>query len=1273
MCGCQRQRGSFQSPKVTKPHINTGTPNENTDINVKMCEASSAAAKAFSVVTFKALDYVLENSTRLRVATNLLALPTPYLPETSDLNPHSSNLSDSTYRTPWVTEKLLFNAKSDVEVIPSSNPDPLKHCDQDQNDCLLNELQINNPYLFLPVELIPTDHLSQMKRRLPSLKDKLSRLGILPVADPLLGSTGRVISEDAMFSCFRHCSPYEKPPDVDTTNIQTCAFGHEEFVKESLMEGENFGVSKDSRRDRRTSLESREVSSICEPQADESRADFQPLREALRVVKLETEGFTGGGNKLVLQVGTGTPQVFLGSSLEFTESLAYEFPTTGVEEMEVFRKLLPERVDEKGFSAQTNDVKTGTGDCKTEQSSRGFELVLSSRQNVRDNDKSQMLKRRQPEKDVDPLSSFMMLRSQQALQVAVTPQSSDTTAAEEKQVNTQIELPTPPEQKKTPASMSMARDASRVQKRAAQWSSLLIRRPDSQPNCQERPGCRVIQVQATDSQQRAYRELLAFAQPCLSSARKLGLSFLSWGDFSCLAPDQTHFLLKQQERALCRTPAHNVEVLRDLELLFSQAALIHVLVTVKELLLKCDLGTAVVYLTEASEASAEQSLQKLLKKLKVILYLSKKNQESNFKLLELQRFLSEWLHSSNRQTAKKVSVYQQDIQYTSRILVILSVDCDESRSVIISSLSQVVGAATSVCPEEGKKKLNGASVVSSMCNADCLVVYEQHIGPDFPWSCFSVVVEFDHPGQAPWSTICSERSISHFTFNTIISDADTEQTLWCLEDSVPFIVFVTEGLLNRPLLLQTLESSFNVTVLERNHCPTLQMLGGIQNYEVITVDESTAIVFQVEDELGQERASEGLVMRLTALSLQYSCCWLILHCPDSQGGGFSSEAFSNLVLIYSSLVLFSMKSEDLDVKVLIVSEVLQTAKLIKQICFTTMMSSDRDPLKYLNRDWLVVIPSQEEKCLSQFACINPLVGQLMLSRAPSLQWLLRAPLTQLKDRLPDVPHKVLKRRVQIPETVRQLSLTRITRSARQKALLTHAGELMNSLDPDLFSSKHNTSFLFGPANAEDSISKQDSESAVFTLDPSCSFGGPGVHLQRSWTSSDLWREGHMSPFWRSRAGAAGRVVERVEDVWSPTAPPDDYSSYRPAAVSPLNLESAFSYSPTLQQAVCQFPRNPVACSDSQPSHRHHLTWSLSPLTDFSSGPDQTGKDFLSRDGGMIAVSANYGSRCWKGQERKRGEEAPGLVDSESTPVKRARWSYDRVPGRSDGQTRLRLF
>lgn len=39
-------------------------------------------------------------------------------------------------------------------------------------------------------------------------------------------------------SCFKHCASYEKPADVDTTNVQTCVDIQEEFVKQPLTNGE---------------------------------------------------------------------------------------------------------------------------------------------------------------------------------------------------------------------------------------------------------------------------------------------------------------------------------------------------------------------------------------------------------------------------------------------------------------------------------------------------------------------------------------------------------------------------------------------------------------------------------------------------------------------------------------------------------------------------------------------------------------------------------------------------------------------------------------------------------------------------------------------------------------------------------------------------------------------------------------------------------------------------------------------------------------------------
>uniref|UniRef100_UPI0037E8A9FC protein shortage in chiasmata 1 ortholog n=1 Tax=Semicossyphus pulcher TaxID=241346 RepID=UPI0037E8A9FC len=1526
-------------------------------------------AQIFSTNRYKALDYVFETTTSLKIMMNLLALPTPYFIGSSDLYPHSGKLPEATYRTPWIRGKVisdcklfdsgsvlidlrgkmqpvnsferfhvtLSEVKRDVEVIPSSNPDSLTDLDQDEYVCLLKESQINNPcqesfykwatdqmkpgnnnkYILLPDELVPVDYLSQFKKHLPTLKAKLSRLRTLPVADPLLSSTGQTISED---SIFRHCAPYEKPPDVNSSNIQMCANKHEEFGKESLIKEEslllpvvvdrinlspenrinfssicsrmnvapelldeqpavldvlhkarhwrdvfsaslsdvpvsmeifhyeipdesnrtcqiNRGLAEselagrlklptemeldmtltstpDQTSDTRIcpstcQLQREVLSPLCrrslvsaaaqremeaalwkaekhpafvvgfllaEPQIHEQPADFQPLSEALKVIKLDNESSVGVDDKLQSQMRTGTRQVNLCSNCEFTESLRSEFPSE--QKMEDFTKLSPEHVEftagstfmnpinkaqlshlkksksaafvtevtvdplpqrESGadtsqttflmhtfntnkpsattsnkdevsdtrfsevsavVSAQKNDIDTGGDGCEPHQGVHAPQQAVSSRLNVRDEHRGPLVTRRPPEKDLDPLSTFMMLRSQQTAPAAAALQTSDSAPAQQKEQQRPPELQPPPEQmqrsdrRPTYMSGAVSGNATREQKAAFQSTGQLISHPVSQDS-------RVVQVQATDSQQCAYFELLAFAQPCLSSAIQLGLNAPAGGDFSCLSPDQTHFLLKQQEKALCRTQAQNTELVKDQEVLFNQAALIHVLVTLKELLLKCELSTALEYLTRATEASAEQSLQQLVKRLQIIFYLSHKHQESNLKLLELQQLLAELLHSRKGQSSVE------------KILVMISVDSDDDRSLIINSLNQVPGAAvTAVCPEKDKKKLNGASVVSSMRDSVCVVVCEQHVGPDFPWKCFSLVVEYDHPGQSPWSTICRERSVNHLCFNTVVSHTETEETSWCLEDNVPYVLFVTEGLLNCPLLLQTLESGFNITVLERSHCPSLQMLGGTHQYAVITVDESTAIIVQGEEELCQERASERVVMRLTTLSLQYNCCWLILHCPDFQGGGFSSEAFNNLVLVYSSLVLFSMKSEDLDVKVLIVSEVVEVAQWISQICFHSLMTSDRKPVDYLDRDWLTVIPSeivqsylqfyvlcvyvlsyllQEEKCLLQFPCINPLVSQLMLSRAPSFQWLLVASLSQLQQLLPEVSHKVLKlfsdtTSLYTPTTdqYQPESQTVITETNQQTSptnnhWTTTVGPKHMTSDPlpetpiNPHLDPSDTSFLFGTDHSfcePDPDSNVQDETTDFRLDLSSSFGSPEVHLQRVWAGRDPWREeergGKEVEFscWRTRAGAVGRVVERVNNEWTPTKPE-----------SPFRLASTFSYSPVLQQpARSHLTTYSTVYNGIQHPGSRCIPYGLSPSPEVVMwGQGQSSDLYFTNSAETTTVSANYGSKCWLGQERKRRGEAAGLVGTVLTPLKKGRLSYEKVPGRSDGQTRLRLF
>ncbi|XP_051750781.1 protein shortage in chiasmata 1 ortholog isoform X3 [Ctenopharyngodon idella] len=499
---------------------------------------------------------------------------------------------------------------------------------------------------------------------------------------------------------------------------------------------------------------------------------------------------------------------------------------------------------------------------------------------------------------------------------------------------------------------------------------------------------KIVYVQATESQRHAYRELHAMALPSMSKMQKLGISALNNRDFGTLSSELTRFLLKQQERML-RTEQDADSV--------NEMPLLHILVTLKEhVLFGCDLNAAAEYLAQAKDSCTLSCLNELLRKFEVLQYLSQKRQEPNPKLLELQEQINTWMNSH--------------ANHNTRVLVLTVNGVNKE---LLSALNQVSGNSVSeIVPGEGKHKVVSREVMDRLSYSRCVVVCSQHIGPDFPWQSFSVVFELHCVGHSPFGSVCSERNIDFISFSTAVpesTDISEESTAKSYLDTVPFVLLITDGLLNRLKIQFTLETMYNIVLLERKHSPSALKLGGT-HFDVITVDETTAILIQELSELDMKigQASERVVMRLSALSLQFSRCWLILHCAENHRALISSNIYINLVHIYSASVLFGIKSEKFDVKVLMVCEEEEIASYIYQISLHTLMNSERDGLSWLDRDWLSVRPTEAEHCLLHFPCINPLIAQLMLRRAPSLQWLLGASFFELQEMFPQIPHKVIK-------------------------------------------------------------------------------------------------------------------------------------------------------------------------------------------------------------------------------------------------------------------------
>ncbi|KAG7318700.1 hypothetical protein KOW79_018455 [Hemibagrus wyckioides] len=572
-----------------------------------------------------------------------------------------------------------------------------------------------------------------------------------------------------------------------------------------------------------------------------------------------------------------------------------------------------------------------------------------------------------PQEYLDPVTSFMMLRGVLRSTVEQKPEVTPLSSTELSQKSTL--KPT---------------DCSG--RRALQQATEMKTGDVVSPAVPERSFCKTVHVPPTDTERGAYRELHALACPVLYRVTESGA--LRHTDFSNLTPEHTRFCLKQQEKML--SAGHGRECV------YNDVGLLHILVTLKELLLRCDLNTATGHLEKAYSTCTMGGLGELLRKFQVLQYLSRKWMEPQLRVKYLQEQIHIWLQRTSVQ----------------KILIVVAVD--NVRAELVMALGQIPGNSVAALDS----RVDSRSLTDSRCSVVCV----QHLQCGFPWGRFGAVFEFQSLGDWTVRRICMKNKI-HYTCFTTAAAACTEPVYSSPLDRVPFVLFITEGLLKHCDLLQLMESTYNMTLLERIHCPSLQQLGPTDLYDIITVDENTAILLQELVELEQERAAERVVLRLSALSLQFSRCWVILHCSGHYSSLVCGEVFSNLLLIYSAAVLFGQKTDRLDVKVLLAYNVADVAHCVQQVCFHTILNSRRDVCSWLERQWFSVLLTEEEQCLLYFPCVNCVVAQLLLSRSLSLQWLLEASHTQLEELFPEISPSVLKWTLEASSLMSSLSFS----------------------------------------------------------------------------------------------------------------------------------------------------------------------------------------------------------------------------------------------------------
>ncbi|XP_027508398.1 protein shortage in chiasmata 1 ortholog isoform X2 [Corapipo altera] len=786
-----------------------------------------------------------------------------------------------------------------------------------------------------------------------------------------------------------------------------------------------------------------------------------------------------------------------------------------------------------------------------------------------------------------------------------------------------------------------------------------------------------VNIQASESQCQAYCLLEEAAIPVLKDLTRLGvLASVNWS-FDSVKFDHTRFFLKQQEKVVCDNFEQGKIDEKEI-MLFRHAALVHLLVTVRDLLLSCGFDTALGYLSKAKDIYKnilESCLSNIWRQLKIVQYSSQKKHETNPKITALQCEMLNWMKSYGE-------------KHSVKILIIIRMDSGREKAALIHPLSRVDAGLKAVDLNSEKKGtlLACKDIISNLSRYSCIIVHNQQIGADFPWSHFSLVMEYDYSEDSCWKNLCKNLNVAYITFKTTFPETiqmGNHSDSFLLEVQIPYVFLTTEGLLNVPDILQLFESKYSITFVERTSSYSLRLFGSIDRYVVLTIDECTAIFLQSVEELNYENSCDTLISRLMALSLQYTCCWIVFYSRERLSLEYSlkGDTLLNLVLLYATLIELTQKSEEFEVKVVLMPGIEETALVIRQIADNILIASNISPHEWLDKSWLSVLPSETEKCLLTFPCINPLVAQFMLKKGSSLNRLFLASCDQLQELLPEVPKKVLKHFSDIMSSC-NLNAGPLEKTVQGASQPENRNDL-NKICPDY---KQNQALeLLDKALNSTGTSHMDSEALIPPLNHCKSFFKSDLPscMQKNACSSNVITRRKQNFFAVSKdcedfahldvtnSLHVQRQPFRIQDGSDPSSKDSEKEDFFATFDVCEPQESSKSF---LEEFRDTF-KIPEIQVDQAPWNDSSST---GPCNSFAC--DGFLSDFFVDTDELQNLNFNQLGRESKGKRKKRPPflwtKEKNKTDSgfpEIPEFKKRRLTYERVPGRNDGQTRLKFF
>ncbi|KAM6301641.1 protein shortage in chiasmata 1 ortholog [Podargus strigoides] len=775
-----------------------------------------------------------------------------------------------------------------------------------------------------------------------------------------------------------------------------------------------------------------------------------------------------------------------------------------------------------------------------------------------------------------------------------------------------------------------------------------------------------VNIQASESQFQAYCLLEEAATPILKDLTHLGvLPSVNWS-FDSIKFDHTRFFLKQQEKVVCdhfkegKTDDKEIMLLR-------YAAVVHLLVTVRDLLLTCGLDTALGYLSKAKDIYKnilESCLNNIWRQLKIVQYSSQKKHETNPKITELQSQMLNWMKSYGEEHSVKVN----------NMLIITRMDSEREKAALIHTLSSTEGLKAVDLNSKKKGTFLGCQDIISN-RYSCVIIHNQQIGADFPWTHFSLVMEYDYSENSCWKNLCKNLNVTYITFKTTLPEAiqmGNRCSSFLLEVQIPYVFLTTEGLLDMPDVLQLLESKYSITFVERSSSYSLRIFGSTNRCVVLTIDECTAIFLQSMEELNYEKSCDNVISKLVALSFQYTCCWIVFYSRERLNLEYSlrGDTLLNLVLIYATLIELTQKSEDFEVKVVLLPGIEEAALVIRQIADNILIASNISPHEWLDKSWLSVLPSETEKCLLTFPCINPLVAQVMLKKGSSLNKLFLASFDQLQELLPEVPKKVLKHFSDMTSSCSLNAAAAPLETAVKDTLPLENQNNFNTFCPDYKQSHQSLELLVKAQNSTEWFdfslpgpSPMNSEATIPPLNHCQGFFNSNLasYIQKKSCSSEVIMRRKQNFFATPKDCEDFTHLDVTNSLDVQRQPfrthySSDHSSKNPEKEDFFVTFSDYAPHEKSKSFLEEFGdtsfKSPEILIDQTP-------WNDS----LSTGPC----DSFSSDGFLSDFFVDQDELQSLNFHRKDSGFA------EVAEFKKRRLTYERVPGRRDGQTRLKFF